>query len=119
MKSNSNANCVLLHLFDGCEYVAAIQQAHNTIQQCKTYSFEGISRQLPLLYFMQKTPIKKQGRRLAASNGGNLQLVSKRNVATVLPTVDIRYDQYVHWPVHRDKKMRFWFCSTGNTKIAC
>ena len=41
------------------------------------------------LLYAKKTPVKKRGRPLAASNDENLQLVAKRNVATALPTAEL------------------------------
>ena len=71
------------------------------------------------LLHAKKTPVKKRGRLLAASNDENLQPVAKRNAATALPTVDVRYDQHEHWPIYHDKKIRCQLCSVGNTQIAC
>ena len=99
--------------------MATLPQAHETIQQCKIYSFDELSMQCCFCFTScKKTPVKKRGRLLAASNDENLQPVSKRNVGTALPTADVRYDQHARWPIDRDKNIRFiLFSSSGNDNV--
>lgn len=42
-----------------------------------------------------------------------------RTPKTRIPDADSRYDEYSHWPEHREKKNKCWLCKIGFNRVYC